>query len=247
MFMQECRLTILVNGRGEVWGQVGYQPSSSLPMRKGRAGAERADCFATLVISAETYSGMFFIRAETAVQANYSHWFCSLRRVFGNLNAESPHHCRASCSFRFANYLDFCSQVSLCIKTSCLQKQTRKIPTKDCCCWLEFQSFDYSHKDFKEISLETWQRSLLGTSTHFPVCDRTHWSYNPLDGFENSFLKMSFNFIVLHISVIQFVLWRNRKKIPPIKTLKETSPPKLHEIQLLILGNTAYIPWEWIW
>lgn len=66
MFMQECRLTILVNWRREARGELGYYPSCSLPMRIGRAGAEKTDCFAALVISAETYSGMFFICAEAA-------------------------------------------------------------------------------------------------------------------------------------------------------------------------------------
>lgn len=58
---QECGLTIPVNGRRENRGEVGYYPSFSLPMRMrtGRAGAVRTDCFATLVISTETYSGMF--------------------------------------------------------------------------------------------------------------------------------------------------------------------------------------------
>lgn len=59
MFMQECRLTIPVNGRREVSGEVGYYPSRSLPMRIRGAGTVKTDCFAPLVISAETYSGMF--------------------------------------------------------------------------------------------------------------------------------------------------------------------------------------------
>lgn len=67
--MQECRLTILVNWRREARGELGYYPSCSLPMRIGRAGAEKTDCFAALVISAETYSGMFFICAEAAAAA----------------------------------------------------------------------------------------------------------------------------------------------------------------------------------
>lgn len=46
MFMQECRLTSAVNGRREVGGEVGYYPSCSLPMRMGRAGAVKTDCFA---------------------------------------------------------------------------------------------------------------------------------------------------------------------------------------------------------
>lgn len=42
-------------------------------MRMGRAGAVKTDCFAALVISTETYSGMFFIRTEAAAQASSSH------------------------------------------------------------------------------------------------------------------------------------------------------------------------------
>lgn len=83
MFMQECRLAILVNGRREGLGKVGYYPSCSLPMRMGRAGAVKTDCFVALVISTETYSGMFFIRTEAAVQASSSRiglWSCSLLR-----------------------------------------------------------------------------------------------------------------------------------------------------------------------
>lgn len=84
MFMQECRLTILVKGRREVWGQVGYYPSCSLPMRMRRACAVKTDCFVTLVISTKTYSGMYFILTEAAVQASSSLiglWSRSLLRV----------------------------------------------------------------------------------------------------------------------------------------------------------------------
>lgn len=55
-------------------------------MRMGRAGAVKTDCFAALVISTETYSGMFFIRTEAATQANSTHtelWPCSLLRGLG--------------------------------------------------------------------------------------------------------------------------------------------------------------------
>lgn len=119
MFMQECRLNILVNGRREVRGKVGYYPSCSLPMRMGGAGAVKTDCFAALVISAETYSGMCFIRAEAAVQASSSHiglWSCSLLRGLRRqrpktARADSLHHFSASFSFSFSNTGDVCSQV----------------------------------------------------------------------------------------------------------------------------------------
>lgn len=72
ILMQECRLTILAIRRREVGGEVGYYPSCSLPMRMGRAGAVKPDCFVALVISTETYSGMFFILTQAAVQASSS-------------------------------------------------------------------------------------------------------------------------------------------------------------------------------
>lgn len=110
MFMQECRLTILVNGRREVSGKVGYYPSCSLPMRMGRAGTVKTDCFAALVISTETYSGMFFIRTEAAGQANSSRiglWSCSLLRGLRRqrpktARADSLHHFSASFPFSFS-------------------------------------------------------------------------------------------------------------------------------------------------
>lgn len=78
------QVTNLVKGRREVWGQVGYYPSCSLPMRMGRTGAVKTDCFVTLVISTKTYSGMFFILTEAAVRASSSLiglWSSSLLRV----------------------------------------------------------------------------------------------------------------------------------------------------------------------
>lgn len=106
MFMQECRLTILVNWRREVRGELGYYPSCSLPMRMGWAGAEKTDCFAALVISAETYSGMFFICAEAAARASSSHielWSGSLleglrRQWPKTARADSPRHFTTSFS-----------------------------------------------------------------------------------------------------------------------------------------------------
>lgn len=106
MFMQECRLTILVNWRREVWGELGYYPSCSLPMRMGRAGAEKTDCFAALVISAETYSGMFFICAEAAARPSSSRtelWSGSLlkglrRQWPKTARTDSPRHFTTSFS-----------------------------------------------------------------------------------------------------------------------------------------------------
>lgn len=72
ILMQECRLTILAIRRREVGGEVGYYPSCSLPMRMGRAGAVKPDCFVALVILTETYSGMFFILTQATVQASSS-------------------------------------------------------------------------------------------------------------------------------------------------------------------------------
>lgn len=126
MFMQECRLTILVNWRREVRGELGYYPSCSLPMRMGRAGAEKTDCFAALVISAETYSGMFFICAEAAARASSSHielWSGSLleglrRQWPKTARADSPRHFTTSFSLLCPPPLPFftaagiaCSQV----------------------------------------------------------------------------------------------------------------------------------------
>lgn len=104
MCMQECRLTILVNWRREGWGKVGYCPSCSLPMRIGRAGAVKTDCFAALVISTETYSGMFFIRTEAAAPASSSHtelWSCSLLRGLGGSGPTQREQTAFTTSFSF--------------------------------------------------------------------------------------------------------------------------------------------------
>lgn len=122
MFMQECRLAIVAIGRCEVWGKVGFYPSCSLPMRMGRAGAVKTDCFVALVISTETYSGMFFIRTQPAVQAGSALiglWSCSLLRALRRqraktARADSLHHFSASFSC-FSNSGDVCSQIFLCI------------------------------------------------------------------------------------------------------------------------------------
>lgn len=78
----------------------------------------KTDCFAALVISAETYSGMFFIHTEAAAQASSSRtelWSCSLLKGLGGSGPKqreqtafttSPPH-----SFSFSNSGDVCSQV----------------------------------------------------------------------------------------------------------------------------------------
>lgn len=85
ILMQECRLTILAIRRREVGGEVGYYPSCSLPMRMGRVGAVKPDCFVALVILTETYSGMFFYPhsgyCAGQLLSLIGLWSCSLLRV----------------------------------------------------------------------------------------------------------------------------------------------------------------------
>lgn len=110
----------------------GLLPSCSLPMRMGRAGAAEADCFAALVIPTETFSGMFFIRAEATAQASSSRigpWSCSLLRGAWEAEAQNsegkqPSQLQLILFFSFqTNRGDVCSQVFPCIPTPKLERK----------------------------------------------------------------------------------------------------------------------------
>lgn len=90
----------------EAWRvrQVGYYPSCSLPMRIGRAGAVKTDCFVALVISTETQSGMFLSRlrllcrpAPLSLDYGPAHYWRGLWRQQPKIaRADSLHHFNAS-------------------------------------------------------------------------------------------------------------------------------------------------------
>lgn len=150
--MQECRLTILVNWRREVWGKVGYYPILLITHENGESGCCEDWLFCGPCYFNRDLQWNVFIHTEATAQASSSRtelWSCSLLKGLGGSGPKQREQTPFTTSPPHSPFL-FQTVGMFVPRYSNIRARSKKAEQSLVVRCYGFERLGHSHKDFKE-------------------------------------------------------------------------------------------------